>query len=530
MKHYKKIISLLVLLLTAATGAWAEEKMVTINSSTMSSGAVTTTGFNIIFDNYLYVNKNPATITTSEGVITKLVIKKSDVYVDAFNEANVGVTPGTITYGSDEITVTDINAESVTLSIKGDDYWSTSSVDVYYGAPTGTPVTVTKSTTTANTWSLTMPAGNVEVTPEYYPQATVGDGGVTAATGVQATTDAELVTIDKSKFTGASGLKYIVTTNATPTPAYDATGWTDEVPTAANITTVGLTYVWYYPVGKDDGDNSYSDGNICEKPIEVNIAPAPTYAVTFADGIDEADKWTASPNTGATKGTTINVTYTGSKKVLGLKAEKRVSLAYPIAISEVTDEAYIGSVVADDGYVYATIDDVESASKTAVAIICYVGNETGDATYNHGLALALYDVSDTKEWSPTDKKCLDSQYTTVADAKGDLAGIANTDALVNHTGHTHHAAVAAIEFKYKDGVDAGAHPSGTSKWFLPSVGQWDKMATAVGDYLKLGLNLGSYWSSTEFDAELAWALHTDDGSWINNKKYYDHWVRACIAF
>ena len=115
MIQYKHILITLALLLTAVTGAWADEKMVTINSGTMSSGAVTATGFFNLFDN-LIVGVDPATITTSEGVITKLVIKKGSIYVDAFTEANVGVTPGTITYGSDEITVTDINAESVTLS------------------------------------------------------------------------------------------------------------------------------------------------------------------------------------------------------------------------------------------------------------------------------------------------------------------------------------------------------------------------------------------------------------------------------
>ena len=155
----------LALLIMAVCGAWAEEKMVTINSSTMSSGAVTATGFNIMFDN-LYVNKNPATITTSEGVITKLVIKKGDVYVDAFNEDNVGVTPGTITYGSDEITVTDINAESVTLSIKGNDFWSTSSVDVYYDDPAEWPLT----SQDGKVWTLDkMPANDIELQVEYEP-------------------------------------------------------------------------------------------------------------------------------------------------------------------------------------------------------------------------------------------------------------------------------------------------------------------------------------------------------------------------
>ena len=204
---------------------------------------------------------------------------------------------------------------------------------------------------------------------------------------------------------------------------------------------------------------------------------------------------------------------------------KRVSLVYPITISEVTDEAYIGSVVAADGYVYATEDDVVNASKTPVAKICYVGSETGDATYKHGLALALRDVSDIKVWcSQNNNTCLGSQYTAVAEAKGDLAGIANTDVLVGTTPHSHgdNAAKAAR------GYNSGTHPDGTSEWFLPSVGQWDKMATAVGDYGKLGLNSGNYWSSTEIDAENAWSVN--GGSWSTDKKYYNQGIRACLAF
>ncbi len=236
---------------------------------------------------------------------------------------------------------------------------------------------------------------------------------------------------------------------------------------------------------------------------------------------DDAGKSTTT----VSESNTVTATYTGTKKVIGMTVTKRVSLAYPIVISEVTDEAYIGSVVAADGYVYATEDDVVNASKTPVAKICYVGSETGDATYKHGLALALRDVSEIKSWcSQNNYTCLVSQYTTVAEAKGDLAGIANTDVLVGTTPHSHgdNAAKAAR------GYNSGTHPDGTSEWFLPSVGQWDKMATAVGDYGKLGLNSGNYWSSTEIDADNAWSLN--GGSWSNDKKYYNQGIRACLAF
>lgn len=243
-----------------------------------------------------------------------------------------------------------------------------------------------------------------------------------------------------------------------------------------------------------------------------------------AVAFDDAGKSTAT----VSESNTVTATYTGTKKVIGMTVTKRVSLVYPIVISEVTDEAYIGSVVADDGYVYATIDDVDKASKTAVAKICYVGSETGDATYKHGLALALRDVSENKSWcSKSNIICLGSQYTTEIGAKGDLAGIANTDVLVGTTPHSHgdNAAKAAR------GYNSGTHPTGTSAWFLPSVGQWDKMVTAVGDYGKLGLYSGYYWSSTEVDADNAWSVNVNDGSWSTDRKYYsDHSVRACLAF
>ena len=77
----------------------------------------------------------------------------------------------------------------------------------------------------------------------------------------------------------------------------------------------------------NDSDNDaeiFSDGDIlATNALTVTIAAAPTYAVTFADDIDEPDKWTASPAADVKKGQTVTVTYTGTKKVIGVKAEKK---------------------------------------------------------------------------------------------------------------------------------------------------------------------------------------------------------------
>lgn len=110
----------------------------------------------------------------------------------------------------------------------------------------------------------------------------------------------------------------------------------------------------------------------------------------------------------------------------------------------------------------------------------------------------------------------------------DISGIANTDALVGHGSHTHHAAKAARE--YNDGV----YPTGTSEWFLPSAGQWDKMATAAGSYTNLqtkaDLQVASYWSSTEGSDYAAWFFHTEYGKWSSDWKDQGSHVRACLAF
>ena len=194
--------------------------------------------------------------------------------------------------------------------------------------------------------------------------------------------------------------------------------------------------------------------------------------------------------------------------------------------------ATIGDVILDDGKFAAP-----SSTGTKVAMIAYVGNDAEtsptNTTYNHGLALALEDVSVVKTWcSQTDATCLGTghQFNSGTDAKGDMAGIYNTNHLILSPGsHTHDAAKAARE--YNDGT----HPAGTSAWFLPSAGQWDKMATAAGSYANLKTNAGLlagayYWSSSENNANCAWDFYSNSGYWSVSSKAIGDQVRACLAF
>ena len=240
----------------------------------------------------------------------------------------------------------------------------------------------------------------------------------------------------------------------------------------------------------------------------------------------------ASGNIAFTARTSDSKTYFKTATGTSLVASK---LYTNITVGSMVELA-LGNVFCSDGSVYDTKDAATTAGKTPVAKIAYLGNDAEtNVFYKHGLALALQDadVSDTKMWcNQTSATCLGTQYNS-STKYTDMAGIDNTDALVNHTGHTkHNAARAARNFKYDESVAEGTHPTGTSAWFLLSAGQWGKMKGAQG----LGLNnLGLqgnavYWSATESTANYAYYIATSSGYCDTGSKSGGHWVRACLAF
>ena len=510
MIQIKKTILTLVALLAVTTGAWADETpLLTIENkdyASFKSGSMT-------FDDMVTVTfsnevKNYGSTTgwfSSTGSLLTVAgtngytITSCKFYTDA-GIAAIGYTvegESPSVFLSEGYVYTD-NSKSVNIGEPG-----VKKIEVYGGvassAPSGPKVAWDKD---KKTGKFTMPGGNVTLEPEYYPQATVADGGVTAADAdARATTDDPLVKVDATKLTGAKKLMYFVSNSGTTAPAYDAEGWTDQLPTAEGFTQQGIVYVWYYPVGTDEGVDdataTYSDGDICLQSITARIAPAPTYAVTFAEGTDPKE-WTASPNTGVKKDQTVTVTYTGSKKVIGVKAEKKAAAATP-TLAEATSED-IGKIAGADGNIYDTKAAAEAAGTTAVAMIAYVGSDTGNDTYTHGMALALSDEGEMN-WSNAKSTC---------EGKSAVSGAA---------------------------------------WLLPSRNQWKAMfkanggnegsytglntavATAGGDNSKLQKN-ERYWSSSEQGSNFAWVLvlGEDNAGWDGAPEDLGHHVRACLAF
>ncbi len=253
------------------------------------------------------------------------------------NDLGLYRTPGTYTIAGctgiaiDGATLTTYQYGTATL-----DYSDLSAISFKYDKSdtpiaSATPVDIVWDATAKTATIAKMPAGNVTVSVEYFPQATA-DGAVTAATDAKATTDAPLVTVDATQLTGAAKMMYYASTSSTA-PAYNAEGWTDKVPTAEKFTEAGNVNVWYYPVGTDEGVGgataTYSDGDMNATALAVSLLPEPTYNVEFAEGVNPeppADpEWTATPNTGVKKGQTVTVTYSGDRKVIGVKAEKKAT-------------------------------------------------------------------------------------------------------------------------------------------------------------------------------------------------------------
>ena len=212
------------------------------------------------------------------------------------------------------------------------------------------------------------------------------------------------------------------------------------------------------------------------------------YFVTVKDGTEDAANWSASPNPAGER-QSVTIKYNGTKKVKRVTA----AMAAPRPLAEATADDK-GKIAGADGNIYGTKAAAEAAGTTAVAKIIYVGSSTDNATYKHGLALALTDEG----------------YMNWSDAKSTCEG--------------------------KTAV------SGAS-WLLPSKAQWTTMIQAAGSYTALrdgfssvgGTNLqaNAYWSSTEYenDSGFAWYYYFYyEGYWKDSYKSNNNYVRACLVF
>ena len=228
------------------------------------------------------------------------------------------------------------------------------------------------------------------------------------------------------------------------------------------------------------------------------------------------------------------------------------------AKSAVTSPTDLGRVIGANGYAYVNTTAATAAGTTASGIIAYIGSSSVDAsstTYKK-LAIALTDANNGSycQWYNNNSSNCGYRTNAIATAITYKNGITSTNTLTSD-GHTHAAATAAKNF-------STARPSGTSAWFLPSVGQWNLIVQGLatkktgstvstdlttdstnGDTYKSS-NLNSvitavggtefrngYWASTEYDGNAAWYMSFSYGraNYCSKIATYNY-VRAVFAF
>lgn len=284
----------LALLLTAVTGAWAQEEVLltTINaSSDFTSGSktfdgvatVTITG-NIACDEMSNMCWS-AVYGSSGGSVTVEPAEGTTISSCKFYFDNNGTY--TISTAPFVLYPIMLNGSSFQIytgpNFTGEQLYGSEGIkkiEVY--APAEAPITVEPVTGQQNQWTFAMPGSDVVLTPIYAKAATFATTGTgteatplqpAAAEGVIAGTDASLIAEGTGivAFAGESTeetqgtLMYAIGTSATEAPAPAA--FSATVPTAKDVADDGATlYVWYYIQGADapDGvaatlDNTFGD-------------------------------------------------------------------------------------------------------------------------------------------------------------------------------------------------------------------------------------------------------------------------------
>ena len=199
-------------------------------------------------------------------------------------------------------------------------------------------------------------------------------------------------------------------------------------------------------------------------------------------------------------------TYTATKTGYTFAASKYYAgtlTMMKVIVSKTLSESTVGMIVGSDSKAYAAADkDNLPSGVTAVAMVAYVGSETGHATYNHGLALALTDESggSTMKWSDAGPACSGKNTST---------------------------------------------PVANATWLLASQAQWNTMITAFGGNSALrdgfssvgGTNLHAsdrYWSSSEYSNDFGDFGRTysfsGSGAWGGSVKDNEWRARAALAF
>ena len=499
----------LALLITAATGAWAEDsESITTTLPEAKTGSVEFTGTHFKItgqradgDGMNLGSSTNRTITISAlngEIITKVEMTISHKYYSWEWEvlSTKGNVSGEYTTGKN-LTLTDVDVSEVTLSASNTTtgYLQFNKFKIFYTMPAGT-MTLNADNTEA---TMEMPASDVTVTYELVRDLTtqVTFGGIPTGDGLVVKNNGtayEFVTAPTFTLTDALADNADIISDEGITLTTQKKGDGDTWQTLdASALAAGYAPGTYRLVATATADGPY-DGTIYSaeftvvEQYDLAVKPADEYSKGKVESVTVGtESVTIDANTGeATKTGITPDTEVKIKAKRGYVIEKVEAKKGAGPEGVALGESTVGMIVGSDGLAYAA-DDKDNLPEgvTVAAKVCYVDGN------GHGLALALADEGEMN-WSTAQTTCA-----------------AHTPAITGGT------------------------------WKLATKDEWSNMITAAGSHTALrdgfssvgGTNMQSdfYWSSTAISYG-AWYYTFDGGSWTNGGKGSLQYVRACLAF
>lgn len=297
------------------------------------------------------------------------------------------------------------------------------------------------------------------------------------------------------------------------------------------------------------------------KEVEIGEQFTITATILPASATDKTIIWSSSNEAAATVVDGVVTAVGAGEAIITAKAGgKESGCTVTIKNSAPTINATaedLGKVIGANGTIYANSQAAASAGTAAAAIIVYVGSETAEDGFAHGLAMSMRDCSNTSgyKWKTSsgsyDNPQRNDYLHTLLGYKESGKSLTTSD----RDNDTWPAFKAALNnsISVAEGITATA-PGGTSGWFLPSMFQWQQaihamtgktteisLYTANSDYVNDKFNakivdteghLGKlcYASSSEFDSTYNWHFDFNEGIARRNAKWCDYTVRAFLAF
>ena len=284
-----KLLLLLALLMTAATGAWAQDAKHLITATyreqtrSLEQPLPYATTIGELYESVTGESISNLFSTMSAVEMPLTGISSNNTSVVSIGELNGASTP--VTVNADGIATVGLNFSgyvqgifvSVTSplyaymkdGVKDADKWT---VKVGEGLAQALPIGGLKgdgSETVTLQYTGRLKVKGVKATSEAAEQAKEPATVTTAPTGAAVVGVGKTTALVSAGAAEGGTMMYAVTTENTMPASTD--GFSDAVPTAQGITASGKVYVWYYV----KGDDTHSDSEIAATAIEVTVTAFP---------------------------------------------------------------------------------------------------------------------------------------------------------------------------------------------------------------------------------------------------------------